>query len=195
MDYLTIFLILLSFVVLYKIFYARLFPIILDKLTHGHPKKFVEIKQKLFEGLKGKVLEIGPGTGCNFKIIAKENIESWTGIEPNPFMNVYIENSIKEYNIQFPTKIINEKAEDMKQIESNSMDFVILSHVFCSVESGGVEKVLDEILRVLKPGGKVIFLEHILDRNLTVKKIVILNNFNLVTNYCVSTLASFWIWL
>lgn len=173
MNYQTIVFILLTLIILYFVLYKRIFPMILNKLSHGHPKKFVAIKEKLFEGIKGKVLEIGPGTGINFKIIGKEAIEQWVGIEPNEFMNSYIEQSIKEYNIQFPTKILNEKAQEMKGVVSNSMDYVILSHVFCSVEYNKVDQVFDEILRVLKPGGKLIFLEHVLERTLSKKRIVI----------------------
>jgi ubiquinone/menaquinone biosynthesis C-methylase UbiE len=48
-----------------------------------------------------------------------------------------------------------------KDIDNNSVDYVIGTHVLCSV--GGEDKIddiLTEIHRILKPGGKYIFLEH-----------------------------------
>ena len=45
----------------------------------------------------------------------------------------------------------------------NSVDAVIVTLVLCSVED--VPKVLSEVKRVLKPGGKFYFFEHVLDPN------------------------------
>lgn len=51
----------------------------------------------------------------------------------------------------------------MKDIESNSMDFVVHTFILCSVDN--CQLVLDEIYRVLKPGGVCLFIEHSLDMN------------------------------
>lgn len=42
-------------------------------------------KQKLFAGVHGKVLEIGPGTGPNLAYYPHDS--HWIGIEPNPYMH------------------------------------------------------------------------------------------------------------
>jgi len=57
-----------------------------------------------------------------------------------------------------------EKAEEMHGLESNSMDLVVHTFILCEVDDA--QKVLDEIYRVLKPGGVCVFLEHSLaDKN------------------------------
>ena len=49
----------------------------------------------------------------------------------------------------------------MKDIDSNSMDMVVHTFMLCSVEN--YHSVLDEIYRVLKPGGLCVFIEHSLN--------------------------------
>ena len=58
-------------------------------------------------------------------------------------------------------KLIVSKAEEMNGIESNSMDLVVHTFTLCSVDK--YELVLDQIYRVLKPGGVCVFIEHSLD--------------------------------
>ena len=58
-------------------------------------------------------------------------------------------------------KLIVSKAEEMNGIKSNSMDLVVHTFTLCSVDK--YELVLDQIYRVLKPGGVCVFIEHSLD--------------------------------
>ncbi len=50
--------------------------------------------------------------------------------------------------------------EDLSQFADNSFDAVLETHVLCSVSD--VSKTLSEVRRVLKPGGKFLFLDHVL---------------------------------
>ncbi|MBX4204796.1 MAG: class I SAM-dependent methyltransferase [Candidatus Doudnabacteria bacterium] len=112
-------------------------------------------KQKYFSQLSGKVLEIGPGAGTNFKYFPKEI--HWIGIEPNEVINQEL---IKEAQRQGLTniEIKNSQAEQLP-LESDSCDAVIATFVLCSVLDQ--KKVLAEIFRVLKPGGRYLFIEHV----------------------------------
>ena len=58
-------------------------------------------------------------------------------------------------------KLIVEKAERMRGVKSSSMDLVVHTFTLCSVDNCSL--VLDEIYRVLKPGGVCLFIEHSLD--------------------------------
>lgn len=72
------------------------------------------------------------------------------------------------------SKLIVESAEHMKSLESNSFDMVVHTLLLCSVEN--YRLVLDEVYRVLKPGGVCVFIEHSLNvenkLNMLVQKLI-----------------------
>lgn len=111
-------------------------------------------KQKLFAGVHGKVLEIGPGTGPNLVYYPRDT--HWMGIEPNPYMHSYLKQAAKRVGLDI--EIRNGTAERL-EVEDNSVDAVVSTLVLCSVDN--LEATLKEILRVLKPGGRFYFLEHV----------------------------------
>lgn len=112
-------------------------------------------KRSLFAHLQGNILEIGPGTGANLPYFPHEI--NWIGIEPNPYMHPFLTESAAKMGLQ-NIDLRQGSCESMK-VEDNSMDYVISTLVLCSVPS--LEATLKEILRVLKPGGTFLFLEHI----------------------------------
>lgn len=120
-------------------------------------------KTKLFSSVKGKVLEIGPGTGVNFKYYTKKI--SWIGIEPNKEMHKFLNEKIEKLGIK--AKIKEGKAEKIP-LKDSSIDFVISTLVLCSIDDQ--VKALSEIKRVLKKGGKLLFIEHVADKPGTLRK-------------------------
>eukprot|EP01080_Neovahlkampfia_damariscottae_P005728 gene5728-9551_t len=149
--------------ILYYLFHQHLFAWLLNKISN-HPRKFKEIKRDLFSEVKNEILEIGCGTGINFEFLAEnKNIKNWIGIEPNPQMNSFLEKNKKKFNVQFNTKIENISAENMTSIPDESVDYVIGSHIFCSISYFQTQNVLKEISRILKKNGKFIFVEHVAD--------------------------------
>jgi len=115
----------------------------------------------LLKGLKGSVLELGCGPGTNFKCMSTKNITQWVGVEPNGFFSEALEREKIKRKINFPTRIVWKKGElsdgDL-DIDEQSFDFVIATHVLCSVDD--VDSVLLQVKRALKRGGRFIFLEH-----------------------------------
>lgn len=112
--------------------------------------------------VKGHVLEIGAGTGINFPCLHNNtNIESYIGIEPNTHMNSYFYNAVKQSKVPFEVRLLSNSATDMREVQSNSIDTVIMTLVFCSIPDPLPHTVLREVHRILKPGGKFIFFEHI----------------------------------
>jgi len=113
--------------------------------------------------VKGHVLEIGSGTGINFPCLYNNtNIESYIGIEPNVHMFPYFYDFIKKWNISYEIRLLNNSATDIHEVESDSIDTVIMTFVLCSVPDPLPQQILLEAHRILKLGGKFIFLEHIL---------------------------------
>lgn len=114
----------------------------------------VELKQALFADLHGNILEIGPGTGANFPYYPAGIY--WIGVEPNPFMHPYLRKEAEKFGLDIELR--NGTAEHL-ELEDNSMDTVVSTLVLCSVED--LTRTLQEVLRVLKPGGRFIFFEHV----------------------------------
>lgn len=136
-------------------FYQRLFAWL---MAHGNAQYEVEIqsrKRVLFADLRGKVLEIGPGTGPNLSYYPRDI--QWIGVEPNPYMHFYLKKEADRLGLQ-AIDLRLATAEHL-EVADNSMDAVVSTLVLCSVENLPI--VLQEVNRVLKPGGRFLFLEHV----------------------------------
>lgn len=124
------------------------------------------IKSELFSEVAGDILEVGPGTGVNFPFLKNKNIR-WTGLEPNPAMRQFLQDAVNEFNID--AKVIEESIEHTL-LPADRFDYVISTEVLCSVND--LNKSLQAIKRVLRPNGKFLFLEHVVDKENPVRRIV-----------------------
>jgi ubiquinone/menaquinone biosynthesis C-methylase UbiE len=77
-------------------------------------------------------------------------------VEPNPFLHRHILNTARQVGL--PIQLREESAE-MLGLEDESVDSVVGTLVLCSVEEP--QHALAEIIRVLKPGGTFVFVEHV----------------------------------
>ena len=121
----------------------------------------VSFKSDLFSNniqANDKVLEIGVGSGPNLKYYGSK-ASTISALEPNRAFDEFILESAATAKVS-PNKmrIVPGYAEQIP-MEDDSVDVVIGTMVLCSVQS--VTKSLQEIYRVLKPGGKYIFTEHV----------------------------------
>lgn len=111
-------------------------------------------KPDLFAGLSGTVVEIGPGAGVNLPYYPR-GIQ-WIGVEPNPFMDRYLRRQATELGMEIEVR--RGSAEHLPMADA-SVDAVVSTLVLCSVSDP--QAVLREVLRVLKPGGRFTFIEHV----------------------------------
>ena len=111
-------------------------------------------KQALFADLSGTVLEIGAGTGENFNYYPAGI--HWIGIEPNVYMHPRLLKTAKSTGSR-----ANSAAESPSRSpwRMPASDVVVSTLVLCSVSDQA--RVLSEIRRVLRPGGRFLFLEHV----------------------------------
>ncbi|KAG8195861.1 hypothetical protein JTE90_001100 [Oedothorax gibbosus] len=105
-----------------------------------------------------EVLEIGIGGGEGNLKFYPENTNLTALDMDDDFKKPFTGHVKKNSQINSARAVVG-SAEDMHMIEDSSMDFVVSSYVLCSVQD--VHLVLKEVKRVLKPGGKFLFLEHV----------------------------------
>ncbi|WP_167711780.1 MULTISPECIES: class I SAM-dependent methyltransferase [unclassified Thermococcus] len=115
---------------------------------------FSKYRKKALSIAKGKVLEIGVGTGKNLPYYPKD-VEV-IGIDFSRGMLEKAERRRKELGLK-NVKLLLMDAQNL-EFEDNTFDTVVSTFVFCTVPDP--VKGLKEAYRVLKPGGKAIFLEH-----------------------------------
>jgi len=134
--------------------YKRLFAWLMAHGTAKYEAQMADQKQALFADLHGNVLEIGPGTGPNLSYYPSDL--HWIGIEPNPFMHPYLRREAERLGLDID---LSRGTAERLDVEDNSIDAVVSTLVLCSVDS--LAATLQEVLRVLKPGGRFFFLEHV----------------------------------
>ncbi|MEH2164022.1 MAG: methyltransferase domain-containing protein [Nostoc sp.] len=111
-------------------------------------------KLSLFVNLQGTVLEIVPGTDTNLPYYPKDIHR--IGIAPKLQRHSYLQKQVEKLGLNIDLRIGNAEWLDA---EDNSIDTVVSNLVLCSVPN--VNYTLQAILRVLKPGGRFLFIEHV----------------------------------
>jgi SAM-dependent methyltransferase len=125
-----------------------------DRFTSSYEAWMAERTQALLGDLVGTVLEIGPGTGANFRYLPAGI--RWIGIEPNRFMHPRLRQRAAERGIEADFRVASAELLDLG---TGSVDAVVSTLVLCSVDDPS--RVLAEIHRVLRPDGRFAFLEHV----------------------------------
>ena len=135
---------------------SRLFALTYDRMMGRAEKAGLgELRQNVIADAGGDVLEIGAGTGANLRLYGPA-VKSLTVTEPEPPMLRRLEHKVAE---QSPaTKVLRAPAEDLP-FNDDSFDTVVSTLVLCGVDDQ--PRALREARRVLRPGGRLIFLEHV----------------------------------
>jgi SAM-dependent methyltransferase len=126
-------------------------------VAHGtaHYERFMSRRKgELFGDLAGNVLEIGPGTGANLPYLPRSI--RYIAAEPNPYMHPRLQHAAREHGIDMQLCPVGIEGIDLPDA---SIDAAICTLVLCSVEDPGA--VLADVLRILRPGGRFIFVEHV----------------------------------
>lgn len=102
----------------------------------------------------GSVLEIGIGTGLNLPYYSPA-VTHLRGIDSSAEMLAMALE--KAGRTPFPVELVHESAEALR-VEAGSIDTIVMTWVLCSIPNP--LRALHEMKRVLKPGGRLLFVEH-----------------------------------
>jgi ubiquinone/menaquinone biosynthesis C-methylase UbiE len=113
------------------------------------------LREGLIGQASGRVLEIGAGTGANLPLY-RSAVESLTLTEPERPMLRRLERRVRDYAPS--ATVLRAPAEDLP-FEDGSFDTVVSTLVLCGVSDQ--PRALRQLRRVLRPGGRLLFLEHV----------------------------------
>lgn len=131
--------------------FARYYDAFMKPLEHRYITKW---RKELLTNARGKVLEIGAGTGINFPIY--EQCDEVFALEPNPYMIEKAEVRRKQASI--PITILAGKAEKLP-FPNEQFDTIVVTLVLCSVDDP--KQAVAEMKRVLKTNGTILLIEHV----------------------------------
>ncbi len=114
-------------------------------------------KRRLFAAHPDPIVEIGPGSGINFRYYRPGT--RVIAFEPNLAQHERLRQRAEIAGLDLDVR--GGKAESL-DLDDESVPMVVSTLVLCSVKDE--LRVVDEIVRVLKPGGRFLFIEHVADR-------------------------------
>jgi SAM-dependent methyltransferase len=117
-------------------------------------------KSAVFAGLPQTVVELGSGVGANLRYLTAGT--RLIAIEPNRYMHARLRRAAARRGVDLE---IRDVVAERIDLPDRSADAVISSLVLCTV--GDPAAVLAEVRRVLRPGGRFSFAEHVVARRQT----------------------------
>lgn len=132
----------------------RIYAALYDRLnTHADGSWLGEVRRAFGEQARGRVLEIGAGTGMN--LLHYRHAELVIATEPNP---AYLRQLCRRApQAAVPVRVVEAPAERLP-VGDASVDTLVSTLTMCSVDDPA--QVARELNRVLRPGGQLLLFEH-----------------------------------
>ena len=112
-------------------------------------------REKVVPLAVGDVLEIGIGSGLNIPYYDSDRVRHLWGLDPSPEMWSIARRNAAEFHLE--AEYLESGAESIP-LENDTADTVVMTYTLCTIPDP--RRALDEIRRVLKPNGKLLFCEH-----------------------------------
>ncbi|HEY0277110.1 MAG TPA: class I SAM-dependent methyltransferase [Solirubrobacterales bacterium] len=124
-------------------------------LWFGERRGMARLRRELLAGARGEVLEIGAGTGLNLPHCPAD-LDRLVLVEPGERIGAHID--LVRAPAGVPAELIHAPAEYLP-FDDASFDTVVSTLVLCTVADPA--RAVAEAARVLRPGGRLLFLEHV----------------------------------
>jgi SAM-dependent methyltransferase len=132
-----------------------LFARVYARVGHLMDAEIADHRRRLLAGLRGRVLEVGAGNGLNFPHYPAAVTEV-LAVEPEPYLRRLAQAAVSQAPV--PIRVLAGTAEALPAPDA-SFDAVVASLVLCTVVDP--DQALGEVRRVLPPGGRLRFYEHV----------------------------------
>ena len=125
----------------------------------------MKARSKIVPQALGEVLEIGIGSGLNLQFYDAKKVSSIIGVDPAAQMQTLARN--RAADISIPVQVI---AVDVQGIhaDTDQFDTIVMTFTLCSIDDPVA--ALKEMARVLKPDGQLLFCEHGLAPDASIKR-------------------------
>lgn len=117
--------------------------------------QIMKARARIVPQASGDVLELGCGGGINMQFYDPAEISSFSGLDPSPGL---LDRSHKAASEKGMKADIRGGIGEAMPFDDASFDTLLVTFTLCSVDDQ--QQVLSEMRRVLRPDGKVLFLEH-----------------------------------
>ena len=142
---------------IYDATWGRMFSAFYDRAFEATEEAGLrEMRRDLLRQARGRVLELGAGTGLNLELYPHEGLDRLVLTEPDPHMFKQLRQRATE---GCPGADLVEAGAEALPFEDDSYDTIVVTLVLCTVPDQPA--ALREISRVLAPGGQLLFLEHV----------------------------------
>jgi len=115
---------------------------------------FEPYRRRVAAAARGRVLEVGIGSGYNLRHYGPD-VEAVVGVDPSPHLLARADKAPRRAGLPLELHVLD--AERLP-FADDSFDTVVMTWVLCSVPD--VPTALAELRRVLRPGGRLVFVEH-----------------------------------
>jgi ubiquinone/menaquinone biosynthesis C-methylase UbiE len=114
-----------------------------------------EQRERVVPLATGRVLEVGLGSGLNLPFYDRDRVEFVWGLEPSAGMRRKARAAIEATDLE--VRLIDLPGEEIP-LDDDSVDSIVLTYTLCSIADW--RSALEQMRRVLKPGGQMVFSEH-----------------------------------
>lgn len=112
-------------------------------------------REKVVPHARGRVLEVGIGSGLNLPFYNPANVSKVWGLDPAPEMTRIAEKAAR--SLSFEVEFIGLPGDEIP-LEDSSVDTVVVTYTLCTIPD--TTAALRQMSRVLRPGGELLFCEH-----------------------------------
>lgn len=140
---------------IYDATWGRVFSAVYDPLLRGTEEAGLrDRRREVLSGARGRTIDIGAGTGANLGLFPAE--ADVVMAEPDPHMTKRLRQKLAESGSK--VELVEAGAEELP-FEDSSFDTAVFTLVLCTVPDPSA--ALAEAARVLRPGGQLLFVEHV----------------------------------